>query len=226
LQGLQGLQGATGPEGPQGTAGLQGATGPEGPQGLQGLLGATGPEGPQGLQGVQGATGLQGIQGATGSTGPIGPTGTFEQSFLYVWMSGGQTIAPASAPGAQGPAVQFSNASLVGPALSFSGSGSTDVLVQESGYYSISWMIYKTGYDSAFALFFDSAGSGSQMIPGSSYGAMAHDEIYQGQIVANLTAPGVLSLNRIDSLYTMTLLNEIGDGTNVTGASMVIVKIG
>ena len=85
--------------------------------------------------------------------------------------------------------------------------------------------MYKTGYDSAFALFYASGG-GSAMVPGSNYGAMAHDEKYHGQTVAYLAAGGVLTLNRCDSLYIQSILNEIAGGTQVTGASVVVMKIG
>jgi len=107
----------------------------------------------------------------------------------------------------------------VGPALSFAGSTQVDIL--ESGYYHISWEVYKWGYDSAFALFFDGT-----MVPGSNYGAMAHDEFYHGQVIASLSAGGILTLNRIDSMYNQTIFNQIGDGTRVTGASIVVIKIG
>jgi len=97
----------------------------------------------------------------------------------------------------------------------------TDILIQESGYYMIIWDVFKWGYDSAFALFVNAT-----MVPGSNYGAMAHDEKYQGLVVANLLAGDVLTLNRIDSLYTQTIITQIGDGTPVTGASIVAIKIG
>jgi len=107
----------------------------------------------------------------------------------------------------------------VGAALSFA--GPTEIEVLESGYYSISWDVYKWGYDSAFALFFNGT-----MVLGSNYGAMAHDEKYHGQTIAALSAGGVLTLNRIDSMYNQTIYNQIGDGTRVIGASIVIIKIG
>ena len=99
------------------------------------------------------------------------------------------------------------------------------IQVLESGYYNMSWEVFKWGYDSAFALFYDE-GSALAMVPGSNYGAMAHDEIYRGQAIAFLTAGGVLTLNRIDSLYTQTIFNQVSGGTFVTGASIVMIKIG
>lgn len=63
------------------------------------------------------------------------------------------------------------------------------------------------------------------MIPGSNYGAMAHDEKYHGQTICFLPSDTILTLNRIDGLFTETILNQIGDGTPVTGASIIIVKI-
>ena len=116
--------------------------------------------------------------------------------------------------------MEFASSLVAGPALAFA--APNDIVVLETGYYNISWQVYKSGYDSAFALFFDTV-SGTAMVPGSNYGAMAHDEIYQGQAIALLTAGGILTLNRIDSLYTQTTLNEIGDGTLLIGASIVII---
>jgi len=117
----------------------------------------------------------------------------------------------------------FTDADVSGTALSFTSPDNIDVL--ETGYYYISWDVYKTGYDSAFALFYN-PGSGFVMLPGSNYGAMAHDEKYHGQAISYMTSGGILTFNRIDGLYTQTILNEIGGGTLVTGASIVIIKIG
>ena len=166
--------------------------------------GAEGPEGPTGPSGIDGIT------------GPTGATGAFQPSFLFAWKSDEQSPAPL---GEEGSAVAFTAFEVIGTALS--STSPTNINVLESGYYYISWDIYKTGYDSAFALYYNAA-----MLAGSNYGAMAHDEKYHGQTVSHLTAGGVLTLNRIDSLYTQTILNEIGDRTLVTGASIVIMKIG
>jgi len=64
------------------------------------------------------------------------------------------------------------------------------------------------------------------MVDGSNYGAMAHDEMYRGQVICRLTAGGILTLNRIDTLSTQIILNQISGGTYVTGASIVMIKIG
>jgi len=119
--------------------------------------------------------------------------------------------------------VEFTDSTANGAALSFSGPTNIDVL--EAGFYYISWDVYKTGYDSAFALYYDESG-GPGMLPGSNYGAMAHDEKYHGQAISYLAAGGVLTLNRIDSLYYQSILDRIGDQTLVTGASIVVMKIG
>ena len=145
-----------------------------------------------------------------------GPTGSFQPSFLFAWKSDEQSLAPS---GGEGAAVAFTAYEAAGTALSLA--SATDIDVLESGYYYVSWDIYKTGYDSAFALYYNAA-----MLAGSNYGAMAHDEKYHGQVISYLAAGGVLTLNRIDSLYTQTILNEVGDGTLVTGASVVAMKIG
>ena len=152
-------------------------------------------------------------------SGSTGPTGSFEPSFIYAWASDEQSLPPAPTAGGQGPAVEFTDfvaSGAVPPLLSAS-----EIIILESGYYNISWQVYKTGYDSAFALFLDDV-----MIPGSNYGALAHDEAYRGQTIAALGAGGLLTLNRIDDLYTQAILNQIGGGTPVTGASIVIMKIG
>jgi len=176
-------------------------------------VGETGPAGSTGSAGPIGATGVQ------GGTGPTGPTGTFEQSFLFVWTEDEQPLTPTPAAGGQGDAVEFTGSRVGGTALSFA--GPTEIEVLDSGFYHITWEVFKWGYDSAFALFYDGT-----MVPGSNYGAMAHDEFYHGQVIASLTAGGVLTLNRIDSMYNQSIFNQIGDGTRVTGASIVIVKIG
>ena len=185
-------------------------------------MGPEGPTGPEGVQGIQGPEGEAGATGTTGATGATGPTGTFEQSFLFVWTTDEQPLTPTPVAGEQGDAVEFTGSLPVGAALAFA--GPTEIEILESGYYHISWEVYKWGYDSAFALFFD-AGAGAAMVPGSNYGAMAHDEFYHGQVIASLSEGGVLTLNRIDSMYNQTIFNEIGDGTRVTGASIVVIKI-
>jgi len=155
--------------------------------------------------------------------GPTGATGTFEQAFLFVWTEDEQPLAPTPVAGEQGDAVKFTGSLIEGAALSFE--GPTEIEILESGFYHINWQVYKWGYDSAFALFFN-AGTGAAMLPGSNYGAMAHDEFYRGQAIASLSEGGVLTLNRIDSMYNQNIYNQIGDGTRVTGASIVIIKIG
>jgi len=156
----------------------------------------------------------------TGPSGATGPTGSFEPSSLFAWSADEQPLDPADGIG---PPVEFTDAEVVGSALSFV--APADINVLEAGYYYISWDVYKTGYDCAFALFYD-ATSGPGMLAGSNYGAMAHDEKFHGQAISYLAAGGVLTLNRIDSLYNQTILNKIGDETLVTGASIVIIKIG
>ena len=118
----------------------------------------------------------------------------------------------------------FADVLTTGSALSFIAPAEIEIL--ESGYYNISWQVYKSGYDSAFALFFSSGGAEAAMVPGTNYGAMAHDEMYQGQAIVLLTEGEILTLNRIDTLGTQLLLNQIGDGTFVTSASLVMIKIG
>jgi hypothetical protein len=49
--------------------------------------------------------------------------------------------------------------------------------------------------------------------------------MYRGQAIASLEAGGVLTLNRVDTLYNQTLFNQIAGGTQVTSASIVMVKV-
>ncbi|MDR2736529.1 MAG: hypothetical protein LBB49_03085 [Gracilibacteraceae bacterium] len=87
--------------------------------------------------------------------------------------------------------------------------------------------MYKTGYDTAFAFFYDQGIPGPTMIPGSNYGAMSHDEIIQGQVIAHLTEDDILTMNRIDDLdLVQETISHIGGGTSVTSASIIITKIG
>jgi len=227
--GSTGTQGPQGPEGPMGPMGPQGIQGPQGLQGEPGPAGPTGPAGQTGPMGPTGPVGQTGPMGPTGSTGPAGPqgpegpAGSQELSFLYAWSLAEQSLAPAPAPGARGSSVDYTNSIVSGTALSLLPPNAISVL--ETGYYNISWEVYKAGYDSAFAMFFNSGSSGWTMVPGSNYGAMAHDEAYRGQLIAYLTEGGSLTLNRIDNLYTQVILNQIGGGTQVIGASVVMFRI-
>ena len=102
---------------------------------------------------------------------------------------------------------------------------SSDIEIKEPGWYNFSWEVYVAGYDSAFALFFDDGG-GPAIIPGSNYGAMSHDGKYHGQAIAYLAEVGTLTLNRYDDLLLrLEILNKIGGGTEVVGASIVITKL-
>jgi len=137
-------------------------------------------------------------------------------------------LEPADLPGEQGDEVALTNSGLTdlvirGTALSFL--NSTEIYIEEVGYYQITWEVFLSGYDSAFALFYD-AGAGPVMVPGSNYGAMAHDEKYGGQTISYFDEAGILTLNRIDDNNYQIILNQIGGGTFVTGASIIVMKIG
>lgn len=224
-QGLQGAAGSTGLTGPQGPAGATGATGPQGPvgaTGLQGPAGATGLTGPQGPQGVQGTTGLTGL---TGPQGPQGPAGGIS-SFAFLCSTEEQIVAAAAVPGGQGGAVTFNNTVISATALTFS--PPSDIIINENGFYNISWEVFPTPGNSAFGLFFDPDGAGptvATLVPCSNYGTAAGNNPYQGQVVVQLTAGGVLTLNRIDSMGNVVLQNAIGGGTPTVSASIVIEKL-
>ncbi|MCL1915016.1 MAG: hypothetical protein FWG10_14395 [Eubacteriaceae bacterium] len=168
--------------------------------------------------------------GSVGPTGPTGPPGEFRTSFCFVWTDQMQSLQPAAVANSMGPQVFFTDKVVEGTGLSaLHGNGGLGVISQidvlESGFYSIRWEIYKTGYDSAFALFLTSQGSpNGSMIPGSNYGAMAHDEKYSGQAITYIEEGSALTLNRIDDLYTQSTLNQIGGNTILTAASIVVTK--
>ena len=80
--------------------------------------------------------------------------------------------------------------------------------------------------DNAFGLFFDPAGpTPASLVSCSNYGTGAGNQPYQGQVIAQLTAGGVLTLNRIDNMGNLVILNAIGGGTPVVSASIVIEKL-
>lgn len=194
------------------------------------VAGPQGPQGPQGVQGPTGQIGPQGIQGPVGQTGPQGPQGPAGgiSSFLFLCNSEAQNLDPAPAPGGQGEAVAFetTNSVIIGSALTFT--SPTDINILQTGFYNISWEVFPTPGDSAFALFFDPDGAGAlpaAIIPCSNYGSSSGNQPYQGQIVTQLTAGGILTLNRNDNMGNLVLLNAIGGGTPTVSASIVIEKL-
>ncbi|WP_246096067.1 collagen-like protein [Paenibacillus sinopodophylli] len=206
-----------------GPAGPQGPQGPQGSTGLQGVAGAQGVAGPQGVTGAQGVAGPQGPAGAQGATGPQGPAGGISD-FAFLCSDEEQTVEAAPAPGGQGGAVTFNNSLLNGTALSFA--PTTNIIINEAGIYNISWEVFPTAGNSAFGLFFDPAGAApAALVLCSNYGSGSGNQPYQGQVVTQLSAGGVLTLNRIDNTGAQTLQNEIGGGTPTISASVVIQKL-
>ncbi|WP_260845809.1 hypothetical protein [Paenibacillus sp. Y412MC10] len=137
-----------------------------------------------------------------------------------------QTVAAAPTPGGQGGAVTFNNSVINGTATSFTSPSTVNIL--ETGFYNISWEVFPTAGNSAFGLFFDPDAAGplpATLVPCSNYGSGAGNNPYQGQVVARLTAGGILTLNRIDNMGTQTLQGSIGGGTPTTSASIVIEKL-
>ncbi|MEC0255926.1 hypothetical protein PAEVO_28120 [Paenibacillus sp. GM2FR] len=210
------VPGPQGPQGPQGPAGAQGIPGPQGPVGAQGLPGA---------QGIQGPVGPAGAPGATGATGATGPAGV--SAFAFVCSTETQSPAAAPAPGAQGGAVTFNNPPIIGgTALTFT--APSTFTVNETGVYNISWEVFPTPGVNAFGLFFDPDAAGPAvpaLVPCSNYGTNAGNQPYQGQVVAFLTAGGVLTLNRMDNMGALTLQSAIGGGTPTVSASIVIERL-
>ncbi|MFC4098883.1 hypothetical protein [Paenibacillus xanthanilyticus] len=119
----------------------------------------------------------------------------------------------------------FNDGVINSTALTFTAPSTINVL--ESGFYHISWEVFPTPGNSAFGLFFDPDAAGPlppALVPCSNYGSSAGNNPYQGQVVAQLTAGGVLTLNRIDNMGVVTLQAAIGGGTPVVSASIVIQK--
>jgi len=198
----------------------RGVNGQDGRDGVDGQHGRDGTDGADGQPGRDGADGRDGIDGQKGEKGD---PGTFNSSSIFIWKTSQQTLAPAPLAGAQGDAVEFTDFDNYGTALSFT--NSTNINILEAGRYSIRWEVYKTGYDSAFSLYFDADGTGAVMLSGGNYGALSHDEKYSGQTIANLAEGGVLTLNRIDTLYPLKILNQISDEIPAIGASITVIKI-
>lgn len=193
-----------------------------GPQGPQGLPGLTGPQGPQGPQGLTGLTGPQGIQGPPGPQGPAGGI----SSFAFLCSTEAQTIAAAAVPGGQGGAVTFNGFVINATAVTFAPPSS--IVINESGFYKITYEVFPTPGNSAFGLFFDPDAAGPippALVPCSNYGTNAGNNPYTGQVLVQLSAGGVLTLNRIDNMGALTLQNAIGGGTPTVSASLSIEKL-
>ncbi|WP_317957446.1 collagen-like protein [Paenibacillus chitinolyticus] len=186
-----------------------------GPQGPQGLPGAQGPQGPQGLQGIQGLAGPQGPQGPAGGI----------SSFAFLSSTEAQTIAAAATPGEQGGAVSFNGSVISATAITFAPPSS--IVINENGFYKLTY-VFPTPGNNAFGLFFDPDGVGPvppALVPCSNYGTNAGNTPYPGQVIVQLTAGGVLTLNRIDNTGALTLQNAIEGGTPTVSVSLSIEKL-
>lgn len=184
-----------------------------------------GPRGPQGIPGPAGPTGAQGPQGVPGPAGPQGPAGGIS-SFAFLCSTEEQNVAAAPVPGGQGGAVTFNDSTISATALTFA--PPTSVVINENGFYHISWEVFPVAGNSAFGLFFDPDGPEpvvASLVPCSNYGSGAGNNPYQGQVIAALTAGGVLTLNRIDNMGNQVLQNTIGGGTPTVSASLLIEKL-
>jgi hypothetical protein len=173
------------------------------------------------LMGRVGPTGPPGPQGPQGPPGPQGPAAN--SGFAFLCSTEDQTVAAASsAGGSDGGTVTFNNSLVRGTLISFSSPSS--IVINESGFFSIRWKVFPTAGNNAFGLFFDPAGPASDsLVLCSNYGTGAGNQPYQGQVVTELTAGGVLQLKRIDQMGALTLQSAIGGGTPVVSASIVIV---
>ncbi|WP_244864625.1 hypothetical protein [Paenibacillus sp. J23TS9] len=137
-----------------------------------------------------------------------------------------QSVAAAPAPGGQGGAVTFNDSLINSTAVSFTSPSNINIL--ETGFYNISWSVFPTPGNSAFGLFFDPDAAGpspAALVLCSNYGSSAGNNPYQGQVIAHLTAGGILTLNRIDQMGALTLQGSIGGGAPTVSASIVIEKL-
>ncbi|GIO32226.1 hypothetical protein J2TS6_33670 [Paenibacillus albilobatus] len=88
--------------------------------------------------------------------------------------------------------------------------------------------MFPTPGNNAFGLFFDPDAAGplpATLVRCSNYGTNAGNQPYPGQVVAQLTAGGTLTLNRIDNTGNLVLESTIGGGTPVVSASIVIERL-
>lgn len=138
-----------------------------------------------------------------------------------------QTVAAAPTPGGLGGVVTFNNSVINSTNVSFTPPSTVNILT--TGFYEITWEVFPTPGNSAFGLFFDPDGAGplpATLVPCSNYGTNAGNQPYSGQVVAELTAGGTLTLHRIDNMGALTLQATIGGGTPVVSASLLIEKLG
>ncbi|MCY9589128.1 hypothetical protein PC41400_12970 [Paenibacillus chitinolyticus] len=169
--------------------------------------------------------GPQGPQGLPGAQGPQGPAGGIS-SFAFLCSTEAQTIAAAPTPGGQGGAVSFNGSVISATAITFAPPSS--IVINENGFYKITYEVFPTQGNNAFGLFFDPDAAGpapATLVLCSNYGTGAGNNPYPGQVIVQLTAGGVLTLNRIDNTGTLTLQNAIGGGTPTVSASLSIEKL-
>jgi hypothetical protein len=167
--------------------------------------------------------GRVGPPGPPGPQGPAGPAGGIS-SFAFLCNTSPVTTTAAPTPGGQGGAVPFTNSVIQGTAISFTAPATINI--NETGFYNISWEVFPQQGNTAFGLFFDPAGAApASLVLCSNYGSTAGAQPYQGQVVARLTAGGTLTLNRIDPSGNVVLMADIGGGTPVVSASIVIEKL-
>ncbi|RAV22608.1 collagen-like protein [Paenibacillus contaminans] len=149
--------------------------------------------------------------------GPPGPPGMSGiASAAYVSSTVEQNIA-------QGESVRFNHSVIQGSAFSFTSATSLNIL--ETGVYSISWELFPDTTANVFGLFFDPAGPDpAALVPFSNYGTSNGTRPYQGQVLANLSAGGTLSLTKLDATGNV-VLNTTISGTEIQNASILILKV-
>jgi hypothetical protein len=129
--------------------------------------------------------------------------------------------------GAQGGAVTFNNSLINSTAITFIPPSS--LLINETGLYHISWEVFPAAGSSAFGLFFDPAGPvPAFLVLCSNYGSTAGAQPYQGQVITELSAGGILTLNNINNSNHVLMNLPAGPppaSPFVVSASIVIERI-
>jgi hypothetical protein len=160
------------------------------------------------------SVGPTGPAGSTGATGPIAPP-----NFAYLYSTVTQVLPPPK-PGGEGGPVTFNNSVINSTAISFTPPASINIL--QTGFYRITWEVFPTAGVSAFGIFF---GPGLlTLVPGSDYGTNTGNDPYTGQVIAQLVAGEVLTLNSILGGPTLQVFTT--SFGNTVSASIIIEFLG
>lgn len=155
--------------------------------------------------------------GPTGPTGATGPTAPPNFAFIYSTVT---QLLPPPKPGGVGGPVTFNNSLINSTAISFTPPASINIL--QTGFYRITWEVFPTAGVSAFGLFLGSPAS--TLVPGSDYGTNTGNTPYTGQVIAQLTAGSVMTLENILGGPTLQVFTT--SFGNTVSASVIIEFLG